>query len=93
MADPQATEAPRTMSIDEYQAIIGMLAAWARVVATIDLPALQRQMISARDFGCFFDPTAWNQKHMAMKQDLELVEAFLPARALGVSVIKDRTGG
>jgi hypothetical protein len=61
----------------EYQAAVRGSALVARMLAQYDIPQLLEAIERADSFGCFIDPTLWQQKRKAMNEDRELLEAAL----------------
>lgn len=62
----------------EYQAAVGSCALVGAMLTQYDLPAMLNAIERAEAIGPMIDPTLYREKHEAMGQDKDLLEAALP---------------
>ena len=66
------------MTQEEYQNTLRVCAMLAGFVGEHDIPKMLEMIERADSFGCMIDPTLYREKHGAMMEDKELLEAVLP---------------
>jgi hypothetical protein len=72
--------------IEEYQAAVQTVALCARMIGEHDLPELLAAIEHADAIGPILDPTLWRDRHGAMHEDKEVLEAGLPLYRLAQKV-------
>ncbi len=75
--------------VADYQATVGMLYAWANVLAHVDLPGLLRDIARAEAVGPIVDPTLYREKGKALREDRAILEAASRLRDIGIR-LQDR---
>lgn len=84
---------PETMTLNErvaeYRDVMLTVATAAKLLLTADIEQMLAAIERADCFGPLFDPTAWREKHEAMGQDKELLQAALPLK-LKAKEIRER---
>jgi hypothetical protein len=66
------------MTVEEYQNSLRVCALLAGIVVEHDVPKMLQMIEQADSIGCMIDPTLYREKHKAMMEDKELLEAVLP---------------
>lgn len=69
-----------------YRAAVLTCALAGKLLAEHDLPAVLEAIERAEAAGPVLNPTLWKERHKAMLEDKEIVQAALPLRALAVRV-------
>jgi hypothetical protein len=77
------------MNATEYQSGVLAAATAAAMISETDLPKILSMIERADSFGAVLDPTLYREKHQAMMEDKELLEAALPLWKVG-QVLKAR---
>jgi hypothetical protein len=67
----------------EYQQAVRTAVFAARMLQPHDLAGLIQAIDRADALGPLLDPTAWRERHQAMLEDREILEAALPLWRLG----------
>ena len=71
------------MSAEQYQSGLQAAAVAAVMLAETDIPEILRMIEHADSFGAVLDPTLYREKHQAMMEDKELIEAAMPLWRMG----------
>ena len=66
------------MTVEEYRANFQLIIQAARLVHMVDIPQLLNDIERADSIGAMLDPTLYCDKHGAMMEDKEVLEAALP---------------
>jgi hypothetical protein len=66
------------MTIEEYQNTLRVCAMLSGLVGEHDIPKMLEMIERADSIGGMIDPTLYREKHGAMMEDKELLEAALP---------------
>jgi hypothetical protein len=66
------------VTIEEYQNTLRVCAMLAGLVGEHDIPKMLEMIERADSIGGMIDPTLYREKHGAMMEDKELLEAALP---------------
>ena len=66
------------MTAEEYQNTLRVCAMLAGLIGEHDIPKMLEMIERADAFGGMIDPTLYREKHGAMMEDKELLEAVLP---------------
>lgn len=74
------------MEVHEYQHALKTCALVATLLEPIDVPKLLEMIERADAFGGMIDPTLYRDKHGAMMQDKELLEAAAPLRRWALAI-------
>lgn len=80
---------PPLVEIDEYQVTVSLLWGWARLIEDMPIEDALSRAKHAETVGPFIDPTAFREKHQALREDIRLLRAFAAVKA-ELAVIKEQ---
>lgn len=66
------------MTPEAYQEALILIVQSARLVGMVDVPDMLQRIERADSLGALLDPTLYGEKHAAMMEDKQLLEAALP---------------
>jgi len=66
------------MDKTEYMTTLSSVSVAMGLLADTDIPAVLQAIANADAIGPIFNPTLWMEKHRAMDENKELLEAALP---------------